>query len=77
MTPSMQLSELIKTYADHPDKDRITRDLHKAMSFGHKFGLDRAANAVPRRFYTAKQAIKLLKVAEVQDDAPVIEEDFT
>ena len=78
MTPSMELSDLIRLYADHPDRERIARDLHKAMTLGHKFGLNRAANALTgRKYQTAKQIVKFLKVADEIKEASVIEDDFT
>ena len=44
----MHLSAIIASYCDHPDRERITLDLHRAMSLGHEFGIERAAEVVDR-----------------------------
>jgi len=73
MTPSMHLSAIIASYCDHPDRERITLDLHRAMSLGHEFGIERAAEVVdrcnkegPYNAIGAASRIRNLVVAEVK-----------
>lgn len=71
MTPSMHLSAIIASYCDHPDRERITLDLHRAMSLGHAFGLERAADEVDRCNregpYNAIGAAKRIRALPVRD----------
>jgi len=65
MTPAMQLSGICATYNNHPDKERIVRDLEKAMTLGHQFGIDRV-----------KDLVDSLKVARVSKNVPIVTQDL-
>jgi len=73
MTPSMHLSALVLSFSDRPDADEIRLALNRALSFGHEFGIERAADVVdqcnregPYNAIGAASRIRALKVAEVK-----------
>lgn len=78
----MHLSAIIASYCDHPDRERITLDLHRAMNLGHEFGIERAAEVVdqcnkegPYSAIGAASRIRKLVVADVKP-ARTIDQDF-
>ncbi len=73
MTPSMLLSSIKASYSGHSESvETVHRDLERAFTLGHQFGLDRAAEIADLE--SAKR-IKNLKV-EMPQAVATIDEDF-
>lgn len=77
MTPSMRLSDILRTYHGDPDYEEIARDLNEAFALGHEFGLARAVEEVAAldRFGTILRRVRGLKVERVKN-VPTISEDL-
>ena len=46
MSPSMHLSAIKMAHANRPDAHVFLRDLERAFSLGHQFGIERSAEVV-------------------------------